>query len=75
MADKSDDIFDISGTTSINRACVWRHGECMGLLCYGKYQCKYMAAPRSSPIAASITAKMKHVARLSASVHHPIQVG
>ena len=36
LADKSDDIVDIFGTTSINRACVWRFGECMGLLCYGK---------------------------------------
>ena len=29
LADKSDAIFDIFG----NRACAWRHGECMGRLC------------------------------------------
>ena len=33
LAEKSDDIFDICGTTSSNRACAWRHGECIGLLC------------------------------------------
>ena len=36
LSDESDDIGDISGTTSSNRACVWRLGECMGLLCCGK---------------------------------------
>ena len=63
LAEKSDDIFDICSTISSNRACAWRHGECTGLLCCGKYQCKFMAAPRSSPIAASVTTKIKHVAR------------
>ena len=63
LTDKSDEIIDICGTISSNRACAWRHGECMGLLCCGKYQCKYMAAPRSSPIAANVTTKIKHVAR------------
>ena len=56
-------FFYICGTTSSNRACAWRHGECTGLLCCGKYQCKFMVAPRSSPIAASVTTKIKHVAR------------
>ena len=36
LADKSDDIVDIFGTTSINRACAGSFGECMGLLFYGK---------------------------------------
>ena len=31
LTDKSDDIVDICGTTSSNRACVWRLGERMGL--------------------------------------------
>ena len=58
LADKSDDIFYISGTTSSNRACAWRLGECMGLFYFGKHQCNCMAAPHSSPIAASITTKI-----------------
>ena len=33
LADKSDDIFDIFGTTSINRDCARRFRKCMGLLC------------------------------------------
>ena len=36
LADKSDDIVVICGTTSSNMDCVWRLGECMGLLCCGK---------------------------------------
>ena len=32
LADKSDDIVDIFGPTSINRPCVWRFGECMAQL-------------------------------------------
>ena len=36
LADKSDDIVNIFGTTSINRACAWKFEEGMGLLCYGK---------------------------------------
>ena len=35
LVDKSDDIVDICGTTNINKACVCRFGEIMGLLCYG----------------------------------------
>ena len=36
MTEKSDDVVDNFGTTSIARACAWRFGECMGLFCYGK---------------------------------------
>ena len=36
LANKADDIVDNFGTTSITRACAWRFGECMGLLCNGK---------------------------------------
>ena len=36
LADKSDNIVDIFGTTSMNRACAWRFGEWIGLLCFGK---------------------------------------
>ena len=58
LADKSDDIVDICGTPCSNRAYAWRLGEQQGPLCCGKYQCKCMAAPRSSPIAANVTMKM-----------------
>ena len=33
LEDKSDDIVDIFGTTSINRACARRFRKCLGLLC------------------------------------------
>ena len=36
LADKTDDILDICGTTRSNRACAWRLGECIRLLYYGK---------------------------------------
>ena len=36
LAEKSDDIVNIFGTTSINRAFAWRFDEGMGLLCYWK---------------------------------------
>ena len=36
LADKTDDILDICGTTSSKRTCAWRLGECMRLLCLRK---------------------------------------
>ena len=63
LAEQSDDIFYICGTTNSNSACAWRHEKWTGLLCWGKYQCKFMEAPRSSPIVASVNTKIEHVAR------------
>ena len=63
LVGKSNDIFYICRTTSTNRAGARRLGECMGLLCCGKYECNCMAAPRSSPIAATVITKIKHVTR------------
>ena len=71
LADKSDDILDICGTTSSNRAGAWSRHEFALIFPTTQQSSAFSMSPRTSPLAASGATNVKNVVRFSASENPP----
>ena len=67
LVDKSDDIVDIRGNTSSNRACAWSRHAFLQLFPTTQQSHTFTKPLRTSPIAASGATKVKMSSGLSTS--------